>query len=249
MQIGARQFTPDIKVCFAYVIVLAALLSLGFWQWGRAGEKQATIDLAASASATQASAIDQVTEAHLLAGPVQVALSGSWKPQWQFLWDNRVHSGQAGFEAISVIITDTDQAILVNRGWVPLGRSRADLPDVMLDVSDADDKWVLEGLLTRPSKGLVGGVAVHDQASWPMLLQYFDYELIGQLIGREVVPAVLQLNGASQQSLGEKMYVANWQPVAGLPPMRHIGYSVQWFAMAFMLTVLFIFYNVKKIEE
>ncbi len=249
MQIGKRQFKPDIKVSLAYVLVLAALLSLGFWQWGRAGEKQATIDFASSASASQAAKLDELSETHLLEGPVQVAVVGSWQPQWQFLWDNRVHKGQAGFEAISVLITVDDQAVLVNRGWVPLGQSRADLPDVMLKDTDAEARWALEGLLTRPSKGLVGGVAVHDQSAWPMLLQYFDYELISQLIGRPVVPAVLQLDGVSQQSLGKKMYVANWQPVAGLPPIRHIGYAVQWFAMAFMLTALFLFYNVKKVEE
>lgn len=249
MQIGKRQFKPDIKVSIAYVLVLAALMSLGFWQWGRAGEKQSTIDFASSASASQASVLSEVTEQQLLAGPVQVAVVGSWLPQSQFLWDNRVHNGRAGFEAISVMITDNDQAVLVNRGWVPLGQSRDDLPDVVLKDTDAEAEWVLEGLLTRPSKGLVGGVAVHDQTAWPMLLQYFDYELISQLIGRPIVPAVLQLDGVSQQSLGSKMYVANWQPVAGLPPIRHIGYAVQWFAMAFMLTALFVFYNVKKIEE
>ena len=118
-----------------------------------------------------------------------------------------------------------------------------------MDAAVANQKITLQGLLTTPSKGLVGGSAIHDQTTWPILLQYFDYELIGQVIGQAVTPAVLQLSAESQHSLGEQMYISNWQPVAGLPPIRHIGYSVQWFAMAIMLTMLFVFYNVKKIED
>ncbi len=249
MQIGNRQFKPDTKVTLAYCVVLAILLSLGFWQWDRAGQKQAIIDSAASASEKAATTLNEFELESVASAPLQITVTGRWQIQWQFLWDNRVHEGQAGFEAISVLITDDNQALLVNRGWVPLGLSREELPDVMLYDGDSGPAITLEGLLTTPSKGLLGGSAVHDQTQWPMLLQYFDYELIGSIIGRPVIPAVLQLSEQSQQSLGESMYVANWQPVAGLPPIRHIGYAVQWFAMAVMLTLLFIFYNVRKVAD
>ena len=254
MQIGNRQFKPDPKVSLAYFVVLAALLGLGTWQWTRAGQKQATIDSAANATEQAAVSLaelslNEYSTEQLSDSPVQITVSGRWAPQWQFLWDNRVYKGQAGFEAISVLISDNGQAILVNRGWVAPGRTRSDLPAVALDAQVVSTELTLQGLLTTPSKGLVGGSAIHDQTSWPMLLQYFDYDLIGQVIGRPVTPAVLQLSSESQQYLGEQMFVSNWQPVAGLPPIRHIGYSVQWFAMAFMLTLLFVFYNVKKIED
>jgi len=248
MQIGNRQFKPDPKVTVAFLLVLAALLSLGTWQWSRAGEKQQVIDNAANAVNDSAIVFDDFSAEELSGSPVQITVSGRWAPQWQFLWDNRVYKGQAGFEAVSVLISDNGQALLVNRGWVPPGRSRSDLPVVTLDAQVAAQEQTLQGLLTTPSKGLVGGAAIHDQTSWPMLLQYFDYELIGDVIGRPVTPAVLQLSTESQSSLGEQMFISNWQPVAGLPPIRHIGYAVQWFAMALMLTLLFLFYNVKKVK-
>lgn len=248
MQIGNRQFKPDPKVSVAYLVVLAVLLGLGTWQWNRAGEKQQTIDSAANATEQAAVSLDEFSTEQLSDSPIQITVKGRWQPQWQFLWDNRVYNGQAGFEAISVLISDNGKALLVNRGWVPPGQSRSDLPAVALDDKAASQVLTLQGLLTTPSKGLVGGSAIHDQSSSPMLLQYFDYDLIGQVIGRPVTPAVLQLSPESQHSLGEQMYIANWQPVAGLPPIRHIGYSVQWFAMALMLTALFVFYNVKKLK-
>ncbi len=249
MQIGNRQFKPDPVVSLAYFVVLAGLLALGSWQWSRAAQKQHTIDSAANATAQSAVSLHEFDTESLTDSPVQITVAGHWQPQWQFLWDNRVHKGMAGFEAISVFISDNGQALLVNRGWVPPGQSRSDLPVVTLDAVVAAQKITLQGLLTTPSRGLVGGSAIHDQTTWPMLLQYFDYELIARVIGQPVTPAVLQLSAESQHSLGEQMYVSNWQAVAGLPPIRHIGYSVQWFAMALMLTLLFIFYNLKKIED
>ncbi|MEE9332933.1 MAG: SURF1 family protein [Granulosicoccaceae bacterium] len=249
MQIGNRQFKPDPIVSLAYLVVLAALLGLGTWQWNRADQKQQTIDSAANATEQAAVSLHEFSTEELAGSPVQITVAGRWQPQWQFLWDNRVYKGQAGFEVISVLISDNGQALLVNRGWVPPGQSRSKLPVVALGAAVAKQELTLQGLLTTPSKGLVGGSAIHDQTRWPMLLQYFDYELIGQVIAQQVTPAVLQLSAESQHRLGEQMYISNWQPVAGLPPIRHIGYSVQWYAMALMLTMLFVFYNVKKIED
>jgi surfeit locus 1 family protein len=40
-------------------------------------------------------------------------------------------------------------------------------------------------------------------------------------------------------------YVRHWSP-PGFPPMRHIGYAVQWFALAAALFVIFIVTNVRR---
>jgi surfeit locus 1 family protein len=41
-------------------------------------------------------------------------------------------------------------------------------------------------------------------------------------------------------------YVRNWTP-PGFPPMRHIGYAVQWFALALTLAVIYIVTNTRKV--
>ena len=40
-------------------------------------------------------------------------------------------------------------------------------------------------------------------------------------------------------------FVREWQP-PGLPPERHIGYAVQWWAFALLLVGLFVGLNVKR---
>ena len=60
----------------------------------------------------------------------RVQISGEWLPDRQFLWDNRTHKGRAGFEVIIPMRTADGLLVLINRGWLPLGVTRAELPDV-----------------------------------------------------------------------------------------------------------------------
>jgi cytochrome oxidase assembly protein ShyY1 len=40
-------------------------------------------------------------------------------------------------------------------------------------------------------------------------------------------------------------YVRNWAP-PGFPPMRHVGYAVQWFGLALALAVIYIVTNFRR---
>ena len=42
-------------------------------------------------------------------------------------------------------------------------------------------------------------------------------------------------------------FVREWA-IVSMPPVRHVGYAVQWFAMALAILILFIALNVKKIK-
>jgi len=40
-------------------------------------------------------------------------------------------------------------------------------------------------------------------------------------------------------------YVRDWGP-PGFPPMRHLGYAVQWFALALTLFVIYVVTNLRR---
>src|SRR5260370_22993896 len=42
--------------------------------------------------------------------------------------------------------------------------------------------------------------------------------------------------------------VRSWAP-PGFPPMRHIGYAVQWFALALTLLVIYVVTNLRRNAE
>lgn len=266
MRIGNFEHKPGVLIALLFLVFVAALLSLGTWQMMRAAEK--TTILAAAERALSSKAVRPGELGDLPIAAKQHALvtfSGTYEPSRQFLWDNRVHKGQAGFEVITPVRTGTG-LVLVNRGWVAPGSTREDLPNVALSTAVLDASVTITGLFSRPSKGLVSGEPFDSRAPWPRVMQFFDYAAIEQALGDTVLAGVIQpqqagepVNGTIKQGSIKKdqantehehteFYTANWEPTAAIGPIRHYGYAFQWYAMAAALTILFIVYNTKRIK-
>ena len=192
----------------------------------------------------------------------RVQISGEWLADRQFLWDNRTHKGRAGFEVITPMRTADGLLVLINRGWLPLGASRDELPDVSLPSELVDSVQTVTGYFTRPSKGFAGGDASSRDADWPKLLQFYDYPLIEDLLSAAIVPGVVQvleLDAAgggvtkspalvdSVESPGLWL-TGNWQADAS-GPAKHYSYAFQWFAMATALAVIFVVVNLKRVVD
>ncbi len=227
------------------------MLWLGNWQLDRAALKvslQQAAETASEAKSIPLSAVDNMTTAS--DSYRRVSLTGRFDGKRQFLWDNRTYKGRAGFEVIVPFQVESGSWVLVNRGWTAPGSSRAVLPEVALPVSRQD--VIIEGFLSRPSKGFASGDAVAVEGSWPRLLQFFDYDAIAQALGAPVISTVVQAQSLSADGLdttvptpGPEWLIANWQPAAS-GPAKHYGYAFQWFAMAIALSILFVIVNTRK---
>jgi len=155
VRIGSFDHNPSAVIVVAFLVFLAALLSLGTWQMHRAAEKEGILAVSSTALDTAPVALSQLTNVEAAAAAhTRVIVEGSYRGDTQFLWDNRVHNSQAGFEVITPLATDTG-IVLVNRGWVAPGRTRQDLPNVALPEAVADQTVSVVGLFSRPSKGLI----------------------------------------------------------------------------------------------
>ncbi|WP_019216188.1 SURF1 family cytochrome oxidase biogenesis protein [Legionella tunisiensis] len=60
---------------------------------------------------------------------------------------------------------------------------------------------------------------------------------------KSVYPFIIRLDKSEADS-----YVREWAVVA-MPPERHYAYALQWFAIAFVILILFIALNLKKTNE
>ena len=56
--------------------------------------------------------------------------AGHFRPDRQFLLDNRSHAGEPGYEVLTPLELADGRALLVDRGWVAFTGSRAHLPDM-----------------------------------------------------------------------------------------------------------------------
>jgi len=210
------------------LLLVALFVRLGVWQWQR-GEQREQVE------ARFARGADAVLELRTRAPgdlPLyqRVAVEGELDGAHQFLLDNRIFAGHAGYEVLTPLARVDLPVMLVDRGWVPFSGSRARLPDVSLRGGSVR----LTGrIATLPSPGLALGRAPPPaQGPWPKLTSYPDAEQLGEALGVPVASRILLLDPGAP--LG---YVRAWQP-PGLPPLRHFSYAVQWWSFA-LLTLVF----------
>jgi len=205
-------------------VTLAALfVRLGMWQWHRGLDREAqwtgfsrggaqVIDLGARA----------VTEVPLYQ---RVRVSGELDGAHQFLLDNRIFQGRAGFEVLTPLARRTLPLLLVDRGWVPFGGVRTELPDVRLE--PAAPVTLTGRTAELPSPGLASGrMAPASAAPWPKVTSYPRIEELEQALGKPLSARILLLDPGAPYG-----FERDWQP-PGLPPMRHFGYAFQWWIFA-----------------
>ena len=256
MRIGNRQFSPRLWAVLLYLAVLCCMLWLGNWQLERAALKISLQESAELAQNATAIPLGEVTDIITAAATYQrVSLQGRYDQDRQFLWDNRTHKGVAGFEVLTPLKLTNGSSVLVNRGWVAPGVSRQVLPAVALPDSVNDAQAIIEGFLSRPSRGFASGSAIMSADAWPKLLQYVDYEAVEAELGEPILPVVVQAQAVGIDSRRvtvltprPEWLTANWQPAAS-GPAKHYSYAFQWFAMALALTILFIVVNTHKRES
>ncbi len=237
MRVGSLEFTPTPLPSLVTALLLALLVSLGFWQLGRAGDKEAlarAFEIQAHLPAVALTTLDPADPATRFR---RVTAQGRYDTQHQVLLDNQLREGRSGIHVYTPLrLVDMDAAILVNRGWLPWGASRLRLPEVALTV----DAVQVEGLLSQPANP---GLKLEGQAeNWPRLVSFLDYEQISQDLGYPLLPAVILLDPAAAHGYGR-----DWEPrFPGLGAERHRGYAVQWFALALALLVIYLGTNTTR---
>ncbi len=224
------------RITLATALLVPALIALGFWQLERAEEKAG---LEARWNARQSEAPVALTA---LAGDApeqlayrRVSLRGEFLAEHYLLLDNRVQQGRFGNEVIGLLVlTDSDQVVLVNRGWVPSDPARLELPQV----AEPEGAVELTGhIYVAPGKPYL--LAEQQPAPpWPVRIQALDTETLTPLVAT-VTDAALYPHPVRIDSGQPGALTVAWQLV-NASPEKHQGYALQWFTMAAVLAFFFI---------
>ena len=239
MRFGSLEFRPGRWPSLITLLLLGLLLSLGFWQLDRASQKRAL--LADYAQGRDNTVIQLEADLRTFDGLhyQNAAATGQYDATHQFLLDNRIYNGKAGYHVLTPFkLRDSATAVLVNRGWIPIREGRTHLPDPAV----GSDRRSLSGLIKQPSgKEFMLGDEEPRQG-WPYRIQRIQLERLARELGYPLLPVVLLLDG--EQSDG---FVRDWHPLA-FGPERNVGYAFQWFGLALALLVIYIVVNTRKAD-
>ena len=237
MQLGNRTFAPRPFTTLLTVMLIVMLVSLGRWQLRRADEKRVLYDsFAAGTDFTRP--IDAQTPKVRRYSHIEAA--GHYDGTRQILIDNMVNAERAGYFVITPFALTGGGWMLVNRGWVPLGASRADRPAIAVT---SDTRRIRGRADNLPSPGIHMGVPAPLEPPYPVVANYPTHSEVAQLLHEaHWAPAtdLMLLDAAEPDG-----YARNWSP-PGFPPIRHVGYAVQWFGLALTLLVIYIVTNFRR---
>ena len=229
-----RWFAPRPIPTLLAICAVVLFAALGNWQLGRAEQKRVM--------ARNFTAGGPPLDWEKLPADAprfqRVRLRGHYDSGHQFLLDNMSHESVAGVQVLTPLILDNGDVVIVNRGWLPFGRTRQDLPAV--DVG-AEKRTVVGRIddLPRPGIWLKGPEA----ALWPRLVQYPSMQHLSAALGRELAPRQVLLDPGVPDG-----YVREWN-VPGTTPDRHLGYAVQWFAFAALAAAIWFVLSFRKSGE
>ena len=237
IRIGSRIFAPRLFTTLLTIVMIALLISLGRWQLRRAEEKRILFDsFAAGTDAAQP--IDLSTPRVRRYRHIEVG--GRYDETRQILIDNMVHGERAGYFVITPFALSGGGWLLVNRGWVPLGASRAVLPSIPVPGNTRNLRGRADNM---PSPGIQLGTKAALAPPYPVVAGFPSHDDIARLL------QISSWTSAADLVLldpGEPDgYVRDWTP-PGFPPMRHIGYAVQWFALSLTLLVIWVVTNLRR---
>ena len=221
-------------IAFAALVGIALTVSLGFWQWGRAQQRNdlhAAIEARAATPPVDAAALLRAIDEPqgLLHRPV--ALRGEWLAERTVFLDNRQMNGVPGFYVVTPLrLQGLDAVVLVQRGWAQRNFARrAELPPVRTPAGTVE----VRGRLAPPPAKLYA----FDTEEKGTIRQNLDLDRFRAETGLPLLPLSVQQAGAPSEGL-----LRQWpQPASGAE--KNIGYAFQWWAIAALIAILYAWFQ------
>lgn len=224
------------------LLAIALFARLGFWQLDRMHQKQAMLDAVRHVlEAREAGPLSLAADPGRAAGYDWAAGDGRFADLPAVILDNQGRDERPGVRAYRVFLPGDGAPLLVELGWKPLPGDRT-MPAVPRPRAAR-----VEGLLLPPpSPGLARGTPV-EQPDGSLLVIAMDLPVLRGALGLDALaPRVLKPDPA-QALAGTTGYARDLDILPNtLPPDRHLGYAVQWFALAVAMLVIALVLTFRK---
>ena len=213
------------------VIFATACVFLGRWQMDRRAETLAEINRVVSNYSATPVPFANIKDQFRTMDPerewTQVELRGSYDLNGQRVVRNRPLNGQPGYDVVVPFRLSTGEAVVIDRGWLPIGNNTPGRPDVVPAPPVGEVTVVARLKPTEPKldRGAVDGqLPSIDLASFASELPYpIATGAYGQLASED--PAVQPMPTPFPKPATEEG--------------THHSYSLQWFAFGVLMFIGF----------
>jgi surfeit locus 1 family protein len=229
-----RRFRPAFVPTLAAIAGIAVFVAAGNWQRDRLDQKLALRAQLAAAAARPPAAFPQTGNWAAWRYRAVVA-TGAFDAARQILLDNKVRGGRAGFEVVTPLALADGRVVLVNRGWIAGGATRADLPTVPPPAGTV----AVRGRINVPPAEYLE--LARDAAPGPVW-QNLDLARYAQATGIAVEPVILE----QTEAIGGNDVLARDWPAPDLGVDKHRIYMLQWYAFAGTAAGLWLYYTLRR---
>ena len=227
-----NKFNPGIRITIFFVFFALLFFSLGLWQIERGQAKTNILNDFEKNLQEEPSYLNQESQKW-----DRVYVEGEWASSNQILIDNVINRGVAGYKVLTPLrMSETDQLILVDRGWIKQNRFRDQLPNIKL----IEANEIVSGILEIPELGLVLSEDLVSK-EWPKISQTKNLDVISNEFDEYVFPMILLADPTLKNSL-EYIKITP----TNMTPIKHYGYSGQWFLMFLVLCFMYVWYGYKR---
>jgi surfeit locus 1 family protein len=211
--------------------LVAIFVAAAVWQHARMREREAR-----AAALAEASRMAPVPVPHGVADWAawryrRVELAGHYDARHSILIDNAIDAGRVGFEVVTPFLLDDGRAVLVERGFVGAGPSRATLPQVPTPAGPQRVRGRIElpGRYVELARTSVQGV----------LWQNLDPARFAAATGLAVLPIVVLQDRDDAPGDG---LARDW-PAPDEGASRNFSYMLQWIAFALLALGLWAWFG------
>lgn len=228
-------FTPSWAMILITFVFFSLFIRLGLWQLQRAAEKQHLVEI--SKQMLRKPAIDWNGKLKLPEQYEAINVNGKFLDNILFL-DNQHYNHRVGYNVLISLLLEDGKIIIIDKGWVLADlRNRKKLPQIDLSLNNVK----ISGRAYYPSVNrMILGEQIEIISARSSIIQSIDIPIISKFLQKSVYPFIIRDENSTDNS-----YIKEWS-IVSMPPARHYGYAVQWFAFALVILIIFIFLNLKK---
>ena len=222
-------FFPSLMVIFLFPL----LFYLGIWQIHRGDQKKHIQTIFSQRSLSTPINLNKKDGLKFEKNYFSAVMQGYFDNEHTFLLENQIYLHRVGYEIFTPFVLSTGgKPILVNRGWIPQGRDRNQLPKI----PRFDSLITLDGLIVFPSKTF--SFTSMNETTWPKRIQTINPVFLKK---NNFQPFILVIKHKSTYS-----FTPHWQPIV-LPANRHYAYAFQWFGLSLTLIIAYFLTHLHRL--